>query len=90
MRVEGHAKHAIYVSTGPRLDHYEVDVDALALRKHGSVMLAANVQYAWPHVTSRYLYVASSNGGPRIAGDRHLVSAFRIDPDSGEIGRAHV
>jgi 6-phosphogluconolactonase (cycloisomerase 2 family) len=46
------------------------------------------VQYAWPHVLSRFLYVASSNGGAGLgasAGDKHHASAFRIDPSSGAL-----
>ena len=47
--------------------------------------LPANIQYAWPHPSKRYLYVVSSNGGPGVAGDKHLASAFRIDPASGAL-----
>jgi 6-phosphogluconolactonase (cycloisomerase 2 family) len=47
------------------------------------VALPANVQYAWPHPSKRYLYAVSSNGGPGVTGDTHIASAFRIDPASG-------
>jgi 6-phosphogluconolactonase (cycloisomerase 2 family) len=45
------------------------------------------VQYAWPHVSRRYLYVATSSSasGYGPAGTEHHVTAFRIDPASGAI-----
>jgi 6-phosphogluconolactonase (cycloisomerase 2 family) len=51
------------------------------------VTLPANVQYAWPHVSRRYLYVATSSSaaGTGPAGTEHHVSAFRIDPASGAL-----
>jgi 6-phosphogluconolactonase (cycloisomerase 2 family) len=81
----GSNKIALYASVGPELTQYGVDVDKATLVKHGSVTLPANVHYAWPHASGRYLYVASSNSasGMGPAGDKHYVSAFRIDPGSG-------
>ena len=73
----------LYASVGAELTAYEVDVDAATLTPGGSVSLPANVQYAWPHPSRRWLYVASSNGGPGsggAAGDQHHLSAFRIGP----------
>jgi 6-phosphogluconolactonase len=73
---------ALYVSVGPTLTHYDVDVQGAELSRHGSVTLPANVQYAWPHASRQYLYVASSNSSPGrggVVGDQHHVSAFRID-----------
>lgn len=74
---------ALYASVGRVLTHYEVDVGNATLVKRGSVTLPGGVQYAWPHASRRYLYVASSNGGPTAAGDTHHASAFRIDPATG-------
>src|SRR5262245_24168869 len=71
---------ALYAGVGSDLTHYDVDVNAATLVKRGSVTLPAGVQYAWPHASRQYLYVASSNGGPTAAGDRHHASVFRIDP----------
>jgi 6-phosphogluconolactonase (cycloisomerase 2 family) len=79
------AKIVFYTSVGPELARYDVDVAGAALQKRGTVTLPANLQYAWPHPSQRYLYVVSSNGGPGIAGDTHLASAFRIDPASGAL-----
>ena len=77
------AKTVLYSSVGPELDLYDIDFADAALQRRGAVTLPANVQYAWPHPSKRYLYVVSSNGGPGLAGDRHLASAFRIDPATG-------
>src|SRR5690242_11346969 len=54
----------LYASVGPELTQYDVNVDNATLTKGGTVVLPANVQYAWPHPSRRYLYVAWSNGGP--------------------------
>src|SRR5262249_29259676 len=59
-----------------------------ALQKRGTVTLPANVQYAWPHPSKRFLYVVSSSGGPssrEAGGNKHVASAFRIDPASGDL-----
>src|SRR2546428_8193206 len=78
---------ALYSSVGPVLTHYDVDVEAAALTKRASVTLPANVQYAWPHASGRYLYVATSSSAPGSgpAGTEHHVTAFRIDPASGTL-----
>jgi 6-phosphogluconolactonase len=78
---------ALYASVGPVLTQYDVDVDSAALVKHGAVTLPANVHYAWPHASGRYLYVASSNSasGMGPAGDKHHVTAFRVAPGSGAL-----
>jgi 6-phosphogluconolactonase (cycloisomerase 2 family) len=81
------ARVALYASIGPELTQYDVDVEAAALVRRGTVTLPANVHYAWPHASGRYLYVASSDSAPGAgaAGDRHHVTAFRIDPASGAL-----
>ena len=78
---------ALYASVGPELTQYGVDIDAASLVKRGTVSLPANVHYAWPHASGRYLYVASSNSasGMGPAGDKHHVTAFQIDPGSGTL-----
>jgi len=60
------------------LTHYDVDVQRAELTWRGSVTLLANVQYAWPHASRQYLYVASSNSSPGrggVVGDTHHVTA---------------
>ena len=76
---------ALYASVGPELTQYDVDVEAAALVRRGAVTLPANVHYAWPHASGRYLYVASSDSAPGAgsAGDKHHVTAFGIDPATG-------
>jgi 6-phosphogluconolactonase len=78
---------ALYASVGVDLTQYDVDVDAAALTRRGTVRVPANVQYVWPHASRRFLYVASSDSasGMGAAGTTHHVSAFRIDADSGAL-----
>jgi 6-phosphogluconolactonase len=80
-------KVALYASVGPELTQYDVDVEAATLARRGTVILPANVHYAWPHASGRYLYVASSNSasGMGPTGDKHHVTAFHIDPASGAL-----
>jgi 6-phosphogluconolactonase len=82
------SRTVFYASVGPELTLYDIDFDAAALAKQNSTTLPANIQYAWPHPSKRFLYVASSNGGPGVAGDKHVANAFRIDPASGAL-QAH-
>jgi 6-phosphogluconolactonase (cycloisomerase 2 family) len=79
------ARVALYAGVGPELTQYDVDVEAAALVRRGIVTLPANVHYAWPHASGRYLYVASSDSAPGAGsvGDKHHVTAFRIDPATG-------
>ena len=78
-------KTAYYASVGPRLKLFEVDVDGAQLHEREAVSVPANIQYAWPHPSRRYLYVVSSNGGPGAAGDKHFATAFEIDPATGRL-----
>ena len=81
-------KVVLYASVGAELTQYDMDVAGAALVKRGTVTLPAGVQYAWPHASRRYLYVASSNGGVGLGaagGDKHHASAFRIDTSSGAL-----
>jgi 6-phosphogluconolactonase len=74
-----------YASVGGELTRYDIDVDAASLTKQGSVTLPANIQYAWPHSSRRYLYVVSSGGGPGIPSDKNFAHAYRVDPGSGAL-----
>jgi 6-phosphogluconolactonase (cycloisomerase 2 family) len=80
-------KVALYASVGPELTQYDVDIDEATLHRRDTVILPTNVHYVWPHASGRHLYVASSNSasGMGPAGDRHHVSAFRIDSGSGAL-----
>src|SRR5438128_9151131 len=79
-------KVALYANVGADLTHYDVDVAGAALTKRATISLPAGVQYAWPHVSRRYLYVATSSSasgdGPARPG--HDGTGLPIDPASGE------
>ena len=78
---------ALYANVGPELAHYDIDLDNAALIARKTVTLPAGVQYAWPHASRRYLYVASSSSasGYGKAGTEHHVTAFAIDPATGAL-----
>jgi 6-phosphogluconolactonase len=80
-------KVALYANVGAELTHYDVDVAGAELIKRETVTLPAGVQYAWPHSSRRYLYVASSSSAPGYGtqGTVHHVIAFSIDPASGAL-----
>jgi 6-phosphogluconolactonase (cycloisomerase 2 family) len=80
-------KAALYANVGNELIHFDVDVDKAELVRRGSVKLPASVQYAWPHASRRYLYVATSSSasGYGPAGTDHHVTALRIDPATGAL-----
>ena len=82
------SKAVFYASVGPALTRYQIGVEEAALTRQDTVMLPANVQYAWPHPSASFLYVATSNGGSAalgIKGDKHFLSALRIDPGNGAL-----
>ncbi len=90
MKQSAASRVALYASVGPELTHYEVDVEGAALTRRGTVSLPANVHYAWPHASRRFLYVASSDSQPGIGGPpggNHHVTALAIDPASGALSR---
>src|SRR6266566_8205922 len=80
-------KVALYANVGADLTHYDVDVAGAELIKRATVTLPAAVQYAWPHASRRYLYVATSSSAPGYgaAGTEHHLSAFLIDPATGAL-----
>src|SRR4051812_36823419 len=84
---QGTQKAALYANVGNELIHYDIDVDKAELIRKDSVKLPAVVQYAWPHASRRYLYVATSSSasGYGAAGTEHHVTAFRIDPATGTL-----
>ena len=80
-------KVALYANVGADLMHYDVDVAGAELMKRETVTLPAAVQYAWPHASRRYLYVATSSSAPGYGtqGTEHHVTAFAIDPSTGAL-----
>jgi len=81
------ANLALYASVGDELTRYDVDVAGAALTRRGSITLPANVQYAWPHASQPFLYVATSDSasGMGPAGTRHHLSALRISTETGAL-----
>ena len=77
-------KVALYANVGADLTHYDVDVDGMALTPRESVKLPASVQYAWPHASRRYLYVASSSSLPGYRHRRHRASRHRLRDRPGD------
>ena len=53
-----------YASAGPKLTLYGLDAAAASLTPMGGITLPANVQYAWPHPSRKFLYVVASNTQP--------------------------
>jgi 6-phosphogluconolactonase len=47
-----------YVSLAPALRRYRIDVDGASLTPQREVTLPENIQYAWPHSSAPFLYVA--------------------------------
>jgi 6-phosphogluconolactonase len=82
------SKTVLYAAVGPSLTLYQIDLDGAGLSRQGTVMLSANVQYAWRHPSAPFLYVVTSNGGSASLGiraDSHFLSALRIDPGNGAL-----
>jgi len=74
-----------YASTGPQLTLYGLGLAAASLTQVDSITLPANVQYAWPHPSRKFLYVVASNtqpgGGPvgaAGADKNHYALAFKV------------
>ncbi|MEA2996536.1 MAG: 6-phosphogluconolactonase, partial [Alphaproteobacteria bacterium] len=84
---EAPTKAALYANVGPDLTRYDIDVAGAELIKRETITLPAGVQYAWPHASRRYLYVASSSSasGYGPAGTEHHVTALSIDPATGAL-----
>lgn len=79
------ARAALYSAVDDELTHYDVDAGNATLARGGTIKLLAHAQYAWPHPSKRYLYVATSNRGPGLKADFNHVSAYRIDLASGAL-----
>ncbi|WP_325171486.1 lactonase family protein [Bradyrhizobium sp.] len=81
-------KNVFYSAVGPALTPYGIDIDKAELAKLDPVSTPANIQYAWPHPSKRYLYVVSSSGGPAAGGvssSTHVANVFAIDPATGAL-----
>lgn len=81
-----------YASSGPNLTLYGLDVAKATLTPRGTVLAPANVQYAWPHPSRKFLYVVASNTqpptgpvGPVGTDKNHYALAYRVDPANGAL-----
>jgi 6-phosphogluconolactonase len=78
-------KTVFYASVGGDLTLYDMYVAGASLVKRNTVTVPANIQYAWPHPSKRFIYVVSSGGGPGVASKQNFAHAFRIDPATGAL-----
>ena len=76
-----------YASAGPNITLYGLDAAAASLTPVGGTALPANVQYAWPHPSRRFLYAVASNTQPGSgpmgatgADKNHYAMAFAVGP----------
>ncbi len=72
----------LYAANGPELTTFAVNESEGSLQKRSSVSLPFAIQYVWRHPSKALLYAAWSNG---MQGDRHGVTAYRIDLASGAL-----
>src|SRR5215468_3178482 len=86
----GTPRVAVYASVGEELITFGVDVEHATLTRQSSLMLPGFVQEAWVSPSASFLYVAWSNGGASYngtgvtpVGDKHGITAFRIDSSGG-------
>ncbi|MGL5513319.1 MAG: lactonase family protein [Sporomusa sp.] len=81
-------KQVVYASLGDEFFRYELDVCNATLTKKGIVTMPTNVQFAVAHPSGCYLYVVASNAGNGTlgaAGDKHLLSALKINSHTGAL-----
>jgi 6-phosphogluconolactonase (cycloisomerase 2 family) len=81
---------AVYASVGEELIAFTADVERATLTRQSSVTLPGFVQEAWTSPSGPFLYIAWSNGGASYAGsgvepvgDKHGITAFRLDSTGG-------
>lgn len=75
----------LHLSVGPALIAFAVDRHDLSRTEVGRVVLAAPIQYVWPHPTRSLLYVASSNRSISKADDVHSLATVEVDERTGAL-----
>ena len=81
-------KVVLYNTVGEDVTQYDVDVEAATLTQRATIRVPANVQYAWPHPSREFLYVATSNRGSahdKEAAHHNHLSALRIESPTGAL-----
>jgi 6-phosphogluconolactonase len=74
-------RSVLYSAVGDTLTQYDVSVASATLTPRASITLPAVIQYAWPHPSNRYLYVAMTGlarGGRDNASAEHWLYALRL------------
>ena len=84
-RKDSQSKMVLYTNTGCKMLYYSVDLTEGTLVPRGSVTLPSIVQYAWPHTSRHYLYVACSSQKTQPENPRHCLATLRIDPLTGQL-----
>jgi 6-phosphogluconolactonase len=79
------SRTALYSANGEVLTHYEMNTEEATLIKRSTLLLPANVQFAWPHPSRQYLYVISSNRRSAPVANINHLTVLRIDPTSGAL-----
>jgi 6-phosphogluconolactonase len=75
-------REMLYAGMGPELVQYAVNAADASLTRVSAAAVPFAVQYVWRHPSKKLFYVAWSNG---MQGDRHGMSAFRIDETTGAL-----
>ncbi len=73
------SRAVLYSAVGDVITRYMIDVDSATLHRMESVTVASKVQYAWPHPSGGFLYVSTSDGGPRVESHHNQVALTRWD-----------
>lgn len=71
----------LYSAVHDIVTQYDIDIEAATLTKRSMTKMLAKVQYAWPDLSRQYLYVSTSNGGPKLKSDYNHISAYAIGVD---------
>jgi 6-phosphogluconolactonase (cycloisomerase 2 family) len=73
-------KAALYAGVGPTLIHYDIDVENCALVRRSSLTMPNKVEYAWPHASKPFVYMACSGKVSRNElGTDHFLCALKVD-----------
>lgn len=78
------ARTVLYQCIGPRLRHFDVDVENGTLVPRAAIELPSNIQYVWPHPVKRLLYAATSDsasGNVPVPGKLHRLQALDVAAD---------
>lgn len=83
-----HAAPLLYASLGEDILGYRVDAQAATLTYLSDTKAPANVQFAVKNSAGSILYVVSSNAGNGTLGakgDNHVLTAYRINQETGAL-----